>query len=104
MSDRVEPTPDSEPEGRGIGKVYAPQTGTTFLGFGAFVRSIIAAQPEPAQPLVSVDLEGKWNHGAKDRLSILLSPELALELAALLKEAAPAAREDVIAWRRSGGR
>jgi hypothetical protein len=71
----------------------------TYLAAGAFVRSMVGLTlGEAPAPRVLVDLEGKWNHGAADGLTLVATPELAEELAAYLLEAAKAARRDLHAY------
>jgi hypothetical protein len=79
---RVQPPEGSEPEGAGFGKPWVPQASVTFLAFGAYVRSIVRTEPPPARGLVGMDVPGKWNHGAKDTLSLIVRPEVAREWAA----------------------
>jgi hypothetical protein len=92
--DRMGPVPGSEPEGSGFSKTWVPQPGVTFLANSAFVRSIIELEPGPVHGLVAIDIEGKWNHGAHDTLSIITSPEVAKEWAEFMIEAASAAPGD----------
>lgn len=92
------PREGSEPEGAGFGKPWVPAPGVTFLVFGAYTRSII--DPDKNEGLVAVDLEGKWNHGAIDTLSCIISKEVAWELAAFLAQAVQAATKDEERWRK----
>jgi hypothetical protein len=95
MSDeRATPAEGSEPEGPGFGKPWRAQPGVTFLAEGAFVRTIIELEPGPPQGLVAIDVQGKWNHGARDTLSIICHPEVATEWGAFLGEAAKTAPAD----------
>lgn len=84
----------SEPQGGGFGKPWAPQPGVTFLAAGALVRTVIEVEPGPPQALLAVDVEGKWNHGAKDTLSMLVLPDVALEWATFMVECVAACPGD----------
>jgi hypothetical protein len=99
VSERMEPPSGSEPEGPGMGKPWVPQPGVTFLAFGAYVRSLVALQPEVAG-LVGADVGGKWNHGAPDTLSLIMAPDTAREIAEALLDAAGAAERDEAQVRR----
>jgi hypothetical protein len=69
---------------------------TTFLGEGAFVRSLISLGVDRApDPTVAVRFAGRWNHGAVDKVTVILAPAGARELAESLMEAADAADRDV---------
>jgi hypothetical protein len=99
-TERMKPPEGSEPEGPGMGKPWVPQPGVTFLVFGAYTRSLVAIEPPPPRGLVGVDVKGKWNHGAEDTLSLLVSPEVAEEWGADLRDGARAARRDEAKVRR----
>jgi hypothetical protein len=88
------PPEGSEPEGPGWMKPWRPQPGVTFLAFGAYTRSLVAVEPPPPRGLVGVDVQGKWNHGAKDTLSLIVVAHTAREWGAALIEAADAAERD----------
>ena len=100
MSDRKEnermgPPEGSEPEGHGFGKPWVPQVGVTFIATGALVRSLVdLTKGREGEGLVGIDVAGKWNHAAKDTLSIITDPEVAEEWGHFLIEAALAARKD----------
>jgi hypothetical protein len=100
MTSRMDPPEGSEPEGADMGKPWVPRPGVTFLAEGAYVRSIVAVQPPPPRGLVGIDVAGKWNHGAKDTLSLITSPDTAREWGQALLEAADAAERDEAQVRR----
>lgn len=107
MSDeRMQAPEGSEPEGAGIGKPWVPRPGVTFLAQGAFVRSLIdQTKGHEGEGLVGVDVQGKWNHGAKDTLSMIVHPDVAEEWGQFLIDGAKAARADQARYgRRSGAR
>jgi hypothetical protein len=93
--DRADPREGSTPAGEGFGKAWvaAPKA---YLAEGAFVRTVIDvtshARPEA---LIGIDLTGKWNHGPREDLSILIDPEIAEELGRYLIEGARVAPEDL---------
>lgn len=92
---RMQPPEGSEPDGPGFGKTWVPRRGVTFLASGALVRSLIdLSEANDGQGLVGMDIEGKWNHAAKDVLSIIAHPDVAEEWGNYLIEAAAAARKD----------
>jgi hypothetical protein len=71
----------------------------TYNASGAFTRSVVGlAVGEAPFATVLVDLTGKWNHGAADELSLIMTPDLAREWAATLAEAATAADADLAAY------
>ncbi len=94
---RYEAPADSEPDGKGFLQAWVPQTGVTFLANGAFVRSII--DPKTDEGLVAFDIDGKWNHAAKDTLSVICHRDVAREMGQYLLDAADAAKRDEIEWR-----
>jgi hypothetical protein len=97
--ERMQPPEGSEPEGAGFGKPWAPQPGVTFLAAGAFVRSLIdQTKGREGHGLVGVDVQGKWNHGAADTLSLIVSPDIAEEWGQCLIDGAKAARVDQVRW------
>lgn len=98
----MKPPKGSEPEGRGFGKPYRPQPGVTFLAYGAFVRSLVSVEPPPPTGLVAVDVEGKWNHGAHDTLSLIVDPEVAREWGRYLIEGADKAEQDLKRYHAEG--
>ena len=100
--ERAEPRPGSEPEGAGYGKEWVPAPGVTFLAEGAFVRSVLDATQGRWIGIVAMDVEGKWNHGAKDTLSILMHRDVAAEWGRYLVDAALAAAHDEERARRDG--
>ena len=92
---RMEPPEGSEPDGPGPGNVWVPQVGVTFIATGAYVRSLLdMTSGREGQGLVGIDVAGKWNHAAKDTLSIITTPDMAEEWGRFLIEVAAAARED----------
>jgi hypothetical protein len=95
----MDPVPGSEPEGGGFGKPWVPQPGVTFLVEGAYVRSLVDITTGP-KGLVGVDVQGKWNHGAKDTLSILVHPEVAEQWGEWMMKGAAGAREDEAVYRQ----
>jgi hypothetical protein len=101
--ERMEPPEGSEPEGPGMGKPWVPRPGVMFLVFGTYNRSLVAIQPPPPRGLVGVDAKGKWNHGAEDTLSMIVSPDVAREWGEQLIEAAAAAERDEDQVRRQRG-
>jgi hypothetical protein len=75
----------------------------TFLAEGAFVRSLIdLTEDHRGLGLVGIDVQGKWNHGARDTLSMICHPEVAEEWGRFLLEAAAAARKDQRRYRTGG--
>lgn len=71
----------------------------TFLVFGAFTESMIVATLGKApRPSVRCDLTGRWNHGAEDKPVLVVSPEVAREWAAHLRECADAAERDLVTY------
>jgi hypothetical protein len=98
VTERAEPAPGSEPEGGGFGKPWVAQPGVTFLAESAFVRSVVDVG-SGGQGLVAIDVQGKWNHGARDTLSIICHPDVAKEWADFLVHAAHAAPRDAARWR-----
>jgi hypothetical protein len=97
MSDeRMEPREGSEPEGAGFGKPWVPNPLATFLGEGAFVRSLVTSEPIPKRRgLVGMDVRGNWrNRDNEETVSIIVHPDVAEEWGNALIEAAEAARKD----------
>jgi hypothetical protein len=79
---------------RGQGKqVVVPRDEVTFLAFGARTNSVVAMSPY-IKGLVEVKLEGKWNHGKRDSLTLLIAPDVAEQWGTDLIDGAAAARED----------
>lgn len=102
-SERAQPGPGATPEGEGWLKPWVPQPGVTFLAEGASVRSLVALEPPPARGIVGVDVPGKWNHGARDNLSLICHADVAEEWGRYLVDAAGAARRDETAYREQHG-
>lgn len=74
---------------------WVPQIGVTFIATGALVRSLIdLTKGREGNGLVGIDVAGKWNHAAKDTLSIITDSDVAEEWGHYLIEAAQAARKD----------
>lgn len=97
----MQPPEGSEPEGQGVGKPWVPRPGVTFLAFGALVRSLLdQTKGHEGSGLVGVDVQGKWNHGAHDTLSIIVRPDVAEEWGRFLLEGAAAARLDQERYRK----
>jgi len=94
---RMLPVEGSEPEGPGFGKPWVPRAGVTFVVGSCHVRSAIDVMR--SEGIVCVDLDGKWNHGAHDILSLIMAVEQADELGAYLREAAKAAPADLERWK-----
>jgi hypothetical protein len=94
VTERMEPPEGSEPDGPGWLKAWRPQPGVTFLAAGAYTRSLVAIDPPPPRGLVGVDVEGRWNHGGEDKLSLIVHPDTAREWGEALIEAADAAERD----------
>lgn len=74
-----------------------------YLVFGAHTRSMVALQPEPVMGLVESQTEGKWNHGAPYKLTLLIDPDIAEEWGRDLIDCAAAARRDEQAYKRRHG-
>jgi len=98
VSEGVGPRPGSEPEGPGFSKPYLAGVGTTFLFGGAYVRTVIDVANE--RGLVVLDIQGRWNHGARDTLTLFLTADGAKEVGPMLVEAAEACPGDWERYRR----
>jgi hypothetical protein len=94
MSECILPPEGSLPDGTGTGKPWIPRPGATFLTESVLTRSLVAVEPPPPQGVVGIDLQGRWNHGAGDILSLIVHPKVAREWASDLLAAADAAERD----------
>jgi hypothetical protein len=102
--ERTQPPEGSEPEGPGFGKPWVPRPGVTFVASGAYVRSLIdLTEGREGRALIGMDVTGKWNHAAPDTLSIVVSPDVALEWAEYIIEAHAACEADERRWRAEHG-
>lgn len=90
MSDEPAPQPEER-----TAELFDPTKTQTFLANGFAVESIlgIAAGHAP-DALVALSVTGRWNHGAEDRIVVLMSPQTAEELGDL-RDVAAAARKDL---------
>jgi hypothetical protein len=95
VPEHTEPREGSEPEGPDFGKPYLAAVGTTFVYGGSYVCTAIDVTNRRA--MVILNVQGKWNHGAEDTLTIFLTADAAKELAPSLTEAAETCPAD---WRR----
>lgn len=81
-----------------FGEPYKAQTHTLFNATGAQIASIIDVKRKTG--MVGVDFWGKWNHGAKDVVNMVMHQDTAREIAEALLEAVQAAKDDEGRYRR----